>query len=121
MASIRNTVIVAILQVGVIVAGVLAAGVCHRVWVSSNLPLPPLVALLYNYGVAGLIIPLAWVTGAATLHTRSGVSDDVRTLMFWLGILVVIALTVFALYADVPPWLMYMYNMGNVNELPNAE
>ncbi len=105
MASIRNTVIVAILQVGVIVAGALAAGICHRVWTSNNMPVPPLIGLLYNHGIAWLIIPMAWITGAAMLHTRPGVSDDVRTLMFWLGVLVLVALTVFVLYADVTPWL----------------
>jgi len=113
MASIRNAVIVAILQVGVIVAGVLAAGLCYRAWMSSNMPPPPLITLLYDHGVAGLAIPLAWVTGAAILHTRSSVSDDVRTLMFWLGVLVLVALTIFALYTDVSPWLTLMTNIGD--------
>lgn len=116
MASIRNTVVVAILQVGVIVAGVLAAGICHRVWTSRDWPLPPLVTLFYNHGIAGLIIPMAWVTGAAALHTRSGVSDDVRALMFWLGVLVLVALIVFALYADVSPWLGFLKNSGNADD-----
>jgi hypothetical protein len=116
MGSIRNTVIVAILQVGVVVAGVLAAGICHRIWMSRDWPVPPLIALLYNHGVMGLIIPLAWITGAATLHTRFGASDDVRALMFWLGVLVLVALTIFALYADVSPWLVYLRNTANADD-----
>lgn len=118
MASIRNTVIVAILQVGVVVAGVLAAGICHRVWVSRDWPPPPLIALLYYHGVAGMLIPLAWITGAAMLHTRSGVSDDVRTLMFWVGVLVLVVLTAFALYADVSPWLVFLRNAGTADDGP---
>jgi hypothetical protein len=111
MASIRNTVIVAIMQVGVIVAAVLAAGICHRVWTTSNVPVPPLIALLYDHGIGWLMIPMVWITGAAILHSRPGASDDVRTLMFWLGVLVLIALTVFALYADVSPWLTGTTNL----------
>ena len=116
MASIRNTVVVAILQVGVIVVGVLAAGLCHRVWMSRDWPPPPLIALLYNHGIAGLVIPLAWIIGAATLHTRPGVSDDVRALMFWMGVLVLVALIFFALYADVSPWLQFLRNAGNADD-----
>jgi hypothetical protein len=113
MASIRNTVVVAILQIGVIVVAVLAAGVCHRVWTSRDWPPPPLIALLCYHGIVGLIIPMSWITGAAMLHTRSGVSDDVRALMFWVGVLVLLALTAFALYADVSPWLVFLKNTGN--------
>jgi uncharacterized membrane protein len=110
---------VAILQVGVIVVGVLAAGICHRVWTSRDWPLPPLVALFYNYGIAGLLVPLAWIVGAAVLHTRAGVSEDVRALMFWLGVLVLIALAVLATYADVSPWLVFLRNAGNGDDGPD--
>ena len=115
MSSIRNTVVVALMQVGVIVAAVLAAGLCHRVWTTREWAVPMPVALLYNHGVAGLLIPLAWVTGAAVLQTRSSVSEDARVLMFWLGVLVLIALIVFAVYADISPWLFFLRNAGNGN------
>jgi hypothetical protein len=115
MGSIRNTVVVAIMQVGVIVAGVLAAGLCLRVWISRDWPSPPLVALLYNYGIVGLLIPLAWAAGAVALQTRAGVSEDVRVLMFWLGVLVLIALAAFVAYADLSPWLVYLRDPGDVN------
>jgi len=104
------------MQAGVIVAGVLAAGICHRVWTSRGWPLPPLVALLYNYGVAGLLIPLAWTAGAAALQVRPSVSEDVRVLMFWLGVLLLIALLIFAVYADVSPWLVFLRNTGNADD-----
>lgn len=113
MSSIRNTVVVALLQVGVIVAAVLAAGICHRVWMSRGWPPPPLVALLCSYGVVGLLVPLAWVAGAAVFHIRPGVSEDLRVLMFWIGVLVLIALAAFALYADVSPWMVFLRNAGS--------
>jgi hypothetical protein len=116
MGSIRNTVVVAIMQVGVIVAGVLAAGVCHRIWTSRDWPLPPLVALLYNYGIAGLLIPVAWSIGAVVLQTRAGVSEDLRVLMFWLGVLALILLLLFVLYADVSPWLVFLRNASHPDD-----
>lgn len=117
MASIRNTVVVAILQVGVVVAGVLAAGVCHRVWTSHDWAPPALVALLCHYGIAGLLIPMAWAAGAIVLQTRAGVSEDVRVLTFWLGVLALMVLVVFAAYADVSPWLVFLRNAGNPNDM----
>ncbi|HEX3626986.1 MAG TPA: hypothetical protein VH280_16370 [Verrucomicrobiae bacterium] len=116
MSSIRNTVVVALLQVGVIVAAVLAAGVCHRVWLSRGWVSPILVMLFYNYGVAGLLIPLTWAAGAVALQIRPGVSEDVRILMFWLGVLILIVLVVLAVYADVSPWLVYLRNTGNPDD-----
>lgn len=106
---------VAIMQVGVIVAGVLAAGICHRMSVSNNTAMPFLALALYSYGVVGLLIPLAWVTGAVVLQLRANFSDSIKVLMFWLGILLLIALTVFVFYADVPPLLRGLINMHSNN------
>jgi hypothetical protein len=116
MSSIRNTVVVAIMQAAVIVAAVLAAGICHRVWTNRDWPPPSLVVLLCRYGVAGLLIPLMWVAGSAVLQVRANVSDDVRVLMFWLGVLMLIALVLFAIYADVSPWLVFLRDTGNVDD-----
>ncbi|HEY1790044.1 MAG TPA: hypothetical protein VGJ73_17995 [Verrucomicrobiae bacterium] len=99
---------VAIMQVGAIVAGVLGAGVCHRIWTSRDWPVPPLVALLAHFGIVGLLVPLAWAIGAVVLQIRAGVSEDVRILMFWLGVLVLIILLAFVIYADVSPWLVFL-------------
>lgn len=105
MISIRNIVVLALMQAGVIVAGVLAAGLCHRVYTSNGMAIPGLVAALYNFGVLGLLIPLAWVTGAVVLQLRVAVPDNAKVLMFWMGILILVALVVIVVYADVSPWL----------------
>ena len=102
---------VAIMQVGVIVAGVLAAGVCHRMSASSNTAMPFLALALYGYGIVGLLIPLAWVTGAVVLQLRANISDSVKVLMFWLGILLLISLAIFVFCADVPPLLRGLFEM----------
>lgn len=104
MASIRNIVVVAIMQVGVIVAGVLAAGICHKVFTADNLPVPLPALLLYAHGFMGFLIPMAWSIVTVMLFLRPNVSDDVRTLMFWLGVLVLVVMVIFCLYADISPW-----------------
>ena len=115
MVTIRNTVVVAIMQVGVIVAGVLAAGICHRMSVSSNTTMPFLALALYGYGIVGLLIPLAWVTGAVVLQLRANISDGVKVLMFWLGILLLISLAIFVFCVDAPPLLRAFMDMHGNN------
>jgi hypothetical protein len=108
MASIRNVVVVTIMQVAVIVVGVLAAGICHKVFSDHNVAMPSPAALLYWHGVIGLFIPVAWGMGTVVLHLRTNVSDGIKTLAFWLGVLILILITVFVLYADVTPWFQAM-------------
>jgi len=105
MASIKNIVIVALLQVGVIVFGVLAAGIAHKESEINGLIMPSSTTMLYGYGFMGLLVPLAWGAGVVVLQLRANVSDDIRTLMLWLGILVLLSLVIFCLYADISPWL----------------
>jgi hypothetical protein len=117
MSSIKNIVIVAISQVGVIVFGVLGAGVFHKECSLTGMAMPSLVALLYGYGFMGLCVPLAWSVGAVVLQLRPDVSDD-RTLMFWLGVLTFVALAFFCLYADVSPWFNIMWNLSGNGDDP---
>jgi len=108
---------VALSQVAVIVFGVLAAGICHKEWATYDMVMPLPVAMLYTYGFIAFLVPLVWVTCAVTLQVRANVSDDVRALMFWFGILVLIGLAVFCVYADVAPWLTGKWNLpGNEND-----
>jgi hypothetical protein len=114
MSSIKNIVTVAILQVGVIVFGVLAAGIVHKEWSTYDMVMPLPVAILYTYGFVAFLVPLVWSTCAVTLQLRANVSDDLRILIFWFGILLLIGLAVFCVYADVAPWLTGNWNLpGN--------
>src|SRR5580658_277439 len=105
MASIRNTVIVAMMQVGVIIAGVLAAGICHKVWTNNGVAMPIPASLLYGHGLMGFLVPTIWGTGAIVIQLHTNISDEIKTLAFWLGVLFLIALAIFIIYADVTPWL----------------
>ena len=97
------------MQVAVLVVGVLAAGICHKVFSDRNVAMPWPAAALYWHGVIGLLIPATWGIGTVVLHLRANVGDGIKTLAFWLGVLILIVMTVFVLYADVSPWFQAMH------------
>ncbi len=103
MFTIYNATLVAVMQVGVIVAGVLASGLWHKLSTGSGAAMPFAAGLLYNYGMVGFALPLAWLTVALLLRRSPNVSDDVKGLAFGLGVLLLIALAIFVIYADVSP------------------
>jgi len=110
MYSFRNTVIVAVMQIGVIVAGVLAAGLWHKAWSGMAMPFP--ASILYSYGIAGFSIPWFWSFLTLILFRRPEVSDETKELMFWSGVLVLLSLVVFVLYADVTPVFQGTWNLA---------
>lgn len=111
MFSIYNTTLVALMQTGVVVAGVLASGLWHRFTNGNGLPMPPLAGLLYNYGQTGLLIPLAWLIPALLLRRSSSVPDGVKSLAFILGIVLLIGLVLLVICADVAPVFNVMWNL----------
>jgi hypothetical protein len=112
MFAIYNATLVAVMQVGVIVAGVLASGLWHKFATSSGMAMPNPAGLLYSYGMVGFIIPLAWLTVAILIRRSRIISDDLKSLTFWFGVLVLISLTVFMIYADVSPCFRIMWGMS---------
>jgi hypothetical protein len=112
MSRTKNIVIVAVLQVGVIVIGVLAAGLCRKVMALHDLPAPAPAIWLANFGVVMLLLPLAWAAGALVVHLRQGYSEDIRALVFWLGILLLIGLVAGVGYVDVSPWVGFLRAAG---------
>ena len=112
MASVRNTVLVALMQVGVIVGGVLGAGAFYKAAAVTNLKLPWTILALVTYGGFGLCLPLIWVTAALLIRRRPDVADEVKRLVHWLGLALLIGLGAFMIYADVTPWLGIMWRMN---------
>lgn len=110
MFSVRNAVVVAVMQIGVIVAGVLAAGLwCHAAAIGNvNIPFPTLY--LFSYGMCGFLIPLIWGSSAAFLIHHQKISDELKSLTFWLGVLILFAMIAFVLYADVSPFFHIVWN-----------
>ena len=103
---------------GVIVFGVLASGLWHRAALNNGIVMPPCAGLLYSYGVGGLIVPLVWLIFALLVHRSSSLSDGVKMLMFWLGIMVVVGLAAFVIYADVVPVFHNFWPIRNEDDLP---
>lgn len=100
------------MQIGVIVAGVLGAGLCHKLFTGNGLAMPPPVALLYQFGIVWFLIPLGWSAFALILFCSPKVPDETKDSLFGFGVLVLIALAIFVLYADVTPWLSGTWDLG---------
>ncbi len=111
MFSIGNILIVALMQVGVIVAGVLASGLCHKIRTNSGIAMPHAAALLYDYGVLSFSIPIVWTTIALIVLRRPQMADEVKSAAFWLGVLLLLLLLGFVWHADVSPWFHGEYGM----------
>ncbi len=116
MFTIRNAVLVALMQIGVIVAGVLAAAVDNKWWTSMGaLALPPPTSILMNYGVAALAMPAVWIIIVLLLRGRPNVSDDVKAFAFFSGTILLLTLGVFVGYAVLTPWFHVEWGMAHEN------
>jgi hypothetical protein len=71
--------------------------------------------MLYSYGVLGFFVPIVWSVFTLNLLHRPEVSGGIKGLTFWLGVLLVIALAIFVLYADVTPWLRITWSLSADN------
>ena len=112
MFSIKNAVYVAITQVGVIVIGVLAAGLCHKAQADMGVQFPAAYMLLLNHPVVFLMIPLVWITTVLSIRSLPEASEDVKNLAFWSGVLLLILLLIFVVRANVIPWLNLDWGFG---------
>jgi hypothetical protein len=112
MFSVRNAVVVAIMQVGVIVAGVLAAGLWCRTAVTGHVMIPFPTLCLFTYGICGFVIPLVWGSCAAFVIHQQKFSDGLKSLMFWFGVLMLLAMAVIVLYADASPFFHITWSLS---------
>ena len=107
MFNVRNAVLVALMQVGVIVFGVCGAGASRRAWTAmeDKLQIPDSISNVIHYGPLAMVIPLGWALFALWLRERPDVSDDAKSLAFYSGIMVVVLLALIMGVADIKPWL----------------
>jgi len=112
MFTVRNATLVAIMQVGVIVAGVLASGLWHKFATESRMEMPFPASLIYYYGAIGFAIPFIWIICVLALRSRDTIPDEIKSLSFWLGVLVLIALVILVIYANVSPCFRIMWNLS---------
>jgi hypothetical protein len=107
MFSVKNAVRVALMQTGVIVAGVLAAGTSMKVWRTLVGPdtIPAATVQLLSFGPLALAIPLVWIGSVLVLRQRADVSDGVKALSFGSGVIILIALVIGIGIVIFHPWL----------------
>jgi hypothetical protein len=99
----RNMVILALVQVGVVVLGSLAAGASHKWYTTFNMKLPSGTELLADYGFFGLAVPLIWVTWALLTLLRAEDPDALLPPVIYSGLFVLLVLLWVVLYAGVGP------------------
>ena len=104
----RNTVIVALVQVGVVVAGVLTAGACLKWFATFGLTPPPATTLLAEYGFLALALPVVWA--AVTLRIlrwrdESDEADEVKVYAVLSGFVLLLLLLIGVYYAAAGPLL----------------
>jgi hypothetical protein len=118
MFTIRNAVLVALLQVGVIMAGVLGAGASRKCWAAFEdpLPVPHSILLMMNYGPVALLIPLVWVPTVLLLRERPGVTETARDWAFFSGIILIILLLLLIGDAILRPWFGVDWHLGAPRE-----
>ena len=101
----QNAVIVALLQLGVIVFGILAAGASQKIAESLGLPVPISTVLLMDYGLALLPAPLAWIFAALRLKNQSAIPEARKKAAFASGILLLVILFLLVVASVAGPWL----------------
>ena len=116
MFTVKNAVYVAIMQVWVIVMGVLAGGLWLKSFNEMHVAPSAYISLLENYKHLFLIIPLIWITGTLIIRQQNNVSDETKNLIFWFGVLIVIALGVFVVYANIEPLFHGTWSMSGGDE-----
>jgi hypothetical protein len=101
----------ALTQVGVIVAGALGAGACHKMYTTFSLRPPPATALAAEYGFLALALPLAWVVVALESARRGGEYRGLAGWVFPSGIALLLVLLLGAWQAAAWPFLRLFFNL----------
>jgi hypothetical protein len=116
--TLRNTAIMALAQVVVIVIGVLAAGACHKWYTAFGKPaspnvLPPqVVELASEYGLLALVVPAAWMAFAVCALRRADADESQAPIViaFLLGLLVLLLLLIGIWFTSVQPWFRLWFS-----------
>ncbi len=85
--TLRNAAIAGLVQTGIVVAGVLAAGACLKWSATIGLTPPPRTVLVAEYGFLALALPLAWASAAVVALRRADHGDFEATgvVVFFTG------------------------------------
>ena len=102
----RNLAILALVQIGTLVADVLGAGAVHK-WYSelpTIIPVPLACRLLAEYGWLGLAAPLGWMCVAVAVLSRQGGSGRPAAFVAGAGVILLLLLLLVGWVGAVQPW-----------------
>lgn len=99
-----SAVLVAISQVGVVVAGCLGAATAHRLTGGFGRSMPLATILLLDYWMLFMAVPLIWIS-ALRLRERAEVSNDAKVTTFWFGVFLLAAMALLGICAFLGPFL----------------
>jgi uncharacterized membrane protein len=94
--SIKDTALIAFMQVGMIIAGVIWARFIEKGFLSEGQPEPQLLLTLAHHGSLALIIPLLWT--AIVLFSRHSDSAGTKIVIFYVGLIVAAAIALIVCY-----------------------
>jgi hypothetical protein len=105
----RNTVLLALVQIIVIVFSVLMAGAClkwYSTFISMEIPItsPWATSVFAEYGFLALLLPVIWVVIALRTLQRDEEAQVPRLLVFLSGIILLLVLLIGAWYAAARPF-----------------
>ncbi len=109
--TISNAVMVALLQLGVVLFGIMAAGLGGKVAQEGGLAVPAATAFIIRYGLTLLGLPLFWIFMALRLRRNPQVSDSKKGLAFLSGFLLLAGLLIFIFCAAVRPTWHLVFSM----------
>ena len=112
-----SAVLVAISQVGVVVAGCLGAATAHRLTGGFGRSMPLATILLLDYWMLFMAVPLIWIFAALRLRERAEVSNDAKVTAFWFGVFLLAAMALLGICAFLGPFL----SAGGVVITPGTE
>ena len=106
MFSIRNAVVLAVLQVAVIIAGIFGAGAGNKMWNTMNDPLaePASLAHVLNFGPLALVIPPVWMLLVLFMRRNAHISDKAKSRFYGAGVCILAVLILLIIDMVVGPW-----------------
>jgi hypothetical protein len=116
--SSRNAVVLALLQVGVIVIGILGAGASAKVLLAGNHgPTPWITRVVIDYGVAALALPVVWIGAYVRFARRPEASDSGKALAFATGLVLLAIIAGVVAWGIVQPWTRLDWGLRRPDEI----
>ena len=105
MGTTKNFVLLALMQVGVVVIGILAAATTGKVLSSANAFPSEWTTRFVDFGILLLVLPPLWIWVVMKIHQSSKCSEKRRRLAFLSGVLLLSMLLYLNWVTSIQPFL----------------